>query len=201
MPVANLPNGNPALGAKFNYKLRWIERLTASAETLFDLKAPALLIGDFNIIPTEMDVYKPEKWIKDALFRIEIRKAFKRIISIGWTDAIRTLYPNDRIYTFWDYFRNAYQRDAVIRIDHFLLSPQISKKLISDGVDSHVRGWEKTSDPAPVWIEIKIPEKNKCYYLLLFLISSTSLLTSSSSSFTVSISFNCCFLSVLPILH
>lgn len=151
-----LPNGNPVPGPKFDYKLQWFQRLKVRAETLLELKIPVLLIGDFNVIPTEIDVYKPEKWVNDALFRPEIRKAFKKIISSGWTDAIRTLYPDEKIYTFWDYFRNAYQRDAGLRIDHFLLSPQISDKLISGGVERHVRGWEKTSDHAPVWIKIRI---------------------------------------------
>jgi len=149
-----LPNGNPAPGPKFDYKLEWFKRLTERAATLIQLKTPVILIGDFNVMPTEMDIYKPEKWVKDALFRPEVREAFKTIVSQGWTDAIRTLYPDEKIYTFWDYFRKAYERDAGLRIDHFLLSPDISKKLKSGGVDRHVRGWEKTSDHAPVWIEI-----------------------------------------------
>ena len=105
-------------------------------------------------MPTELDVYKPERWVDDALFRPEVRKAFKDLAAQGWTDAIRKLHPDEKIYTFWDYFRNAYQRDAGLRIDHFLLSPQIAKYLLSASVDRHVRGWEKTSDHAPVWIEI-----------------------------------------------
>jgi len=150
-----LPNGNPAPGPKLEYKLQWFERLADRASNLLSLKTPAILIGDYNVMPTELDVYKPEKWVNDALFRPEVRNAFKEILSQGWTDAIRKLYPDEKIYTFWDYFRNAYKRNAGLRIDHFLLSPQISKKLITGGVDSHVRGWEKTSDHAPVWIEIK----------------------------------------------
>jgi len=149
-----LPNGNPAPGPKFEYKLKWFQRLSHRAEILLDLKTPVILIGDFNVIPTELDVYKPEKWVKDALFRPEVRKAFTNIVTQGWTDAIRTLYPNEKIYTFWDYFRKAYERDAGLRIDHFLLSPQLTKKLIAGGVDRHVRAWEKTSDHAPVWIEL-----------------------------------------------
>lgn len=149
-----LPNGNPSPGPKFDYKLKWFDRLTDRAATLLNLKIPVILIGDFNVMPTELDVYKPEKWVNDALFRPEVRKAFAAIVSQGWTDAIRTLYPNEKIYTFWDYFRNAYERDAGLRIDHFLLSPQIAKQLRSGAVDRHVRGWEKTSDHAPVWIEI-----------------------------------------------
>lgn len=149
-----LPNGNPSPGPKFDYKLKWFDRLTDRAATLLNLKIPVILIGDFNVMPTELDVYKPEKWVNDALFRPEVRKAFAAIVSQGWTDAIRTLYPNEKIYTFWDYFRNAYERDAGLRIDHFLLSPQIAKQLRSGAVDRQVRGWEKTSDHAPVWIEI-----------------------------------------------
>ncbi len=105
-------------------------------------------------MPTELDVYKPERWVDDALFRPEIRKAFKTLVEQGWTDALRKLYPDEKIYTFWDYFRNAYGRDAGLRIDHFLLSPKIKNRLLSAGVDRHVRGWEKTSDHAPVWIEL-----------------------------------------------
>jgi exodeoxyribonuclease-3 len=149
-----LPNGNPAPGPKFEYKLKWFKRLSERTKTLLNLKTPVILIGDFNVMPTELDVYKPEKWVNDALFRPEVRKAFKDLVSQGWTDAIRTLYPNEKIYTFWDYFRNAYDRNAGLRIDHFLLSPQVAKKLTSGGVHRHVRGWEKTSDHAPVWIEI-----------------------------------------------
>lgn len=149
-----LPNGNPVPGPKFEYKLRWFDRLAERAAILLSLKVPVLLIGDYNVMPTELDVYKPEKWINDALFKPEIRKAFTAIVSQGWTDAIRTLYPDEKIYTFWDYFRNAYLRNAGLRIDHFLLSPQIASALHSGGVDRHVRGWEKTSDHAPVWIQI-----------------------------------------------
>ncbi|MEP6804477.1 MAG: exodeoxyribonuclease III, partial [Flavobacterium sp.] len=149
-----LPNGNPAPGPKLDYKLKWFDRLADRAATLLSLKVPVIMVGDYNVMPTEMDVYKPEKWVKDALFLPEVRKAFAAIVAQGWTDAIRTLYPNEKIYTFWDYFRKAYERDAGLRIDHFLLSPQLAKKLISGGVDRHVRGWEKTSDHAPVWIEI-----------------------------------------------
>lgn len=149
-----LPNGNPAPGPKFDYKLKWFGRLAARAQQLVDFKIPVVLVGDFNVMPTEMDVYKPERWVDDALFRPETREAFHSLVAQGWTDAIRTLYPNEVIYTFWDYFRNAYGRNAGLRIDHFLVSPQLAPKLKSGGVDKHVRGWEKTSDHAPVWVEI-----------------------------------------------
>jgi len=150
-----LPNGNPWPGPKFDYKLKWFKRLTTHAKKLLEQKSPVALIGDFNVMPTEIDVYKPERWINDALFRIEIRDAYKNLVKQGWTDAIRKFFPKEKIYTFWDYFRNAYQRDAGLRIDHFLLSSQLKRKLVNAGVDKHVRGWEKTSDHAPVWIELK----------------------------------------------
>lgn len=149
-----LPNGNPAPGPKFDYKLQWFERLTTHAAMLFKSGKPVLLAGDFNVMPTEKDVYKPERWLDDALFRPEVRTAFKKLTDQGWTDAIRKLYPDEIIYTFWDYFRNAYGRNAGLRIDHFLLSPHLSSRLIAAGVDRNVRGWEKTSDHAPVWIEL-----------------------------------------------
>jgi exodeoxyribonuclease-3 len=113
------------------------------------------VVGDYNVIPTELDVYKPERWLDDALFRPEVREVFNTILAQGWTDAVRALHPDEVIYTFWDYFRNAYGRNAGLRIDHFLLNPALQKRLRSCGVDKHVRGWEKTSDHAPVWIELK----------------------------------------------
>ncbi len=150
-----LPNGNPYPGPKFEYKLKWFKRLESHAKKLLAGKQPAILLGDFNVMPTELDVYKPERWVNDALFRIEVREAFSKLINQGWTDAIRKLHPGEKIYTFWDYFRNAYARDAGLRIDHFLLSPDLVPRLRKAGVDRHVRGWEKTSDHAPVWIELK----------------------------------------------
>ena len=149
-----LPNGNPAPGPKFDYKLRWFERLTAHAAELFASDIPVVLTGDYNVMPTEIDVYKPERWVKDALFRPETRAAFHNLAAQGWTDAIRKLYPDEVIYTFWDYFRNNFERNAGLRIDHFLLSPHIDKRLVAAGVDRMVRGWEKSSDHAPVWIEL-----------------------------------------------
>jgi len=149
-----LPNGNPAPGPKFDYKLKWFERLTKHAADLLSSGTPVVLTGDYNVTPTEIDVYKPERWVDDALFRPETRAAFKTLVEQGWTDAIRKLYPNEIIYTFFDYFRNAYERNAGLRIDHFLLSPQLEKRLVAAGVDRNVRGWEKTSDHAPVWIQL-----------------------------------------------
>jgi exodeoxyribonuclease III len=150
-----LPNGNPTPGPKFDYKLRWLERFHIYAAELIASGRSIILTGDYNIIPTAHDVYKPERWVEDALFRPEVREAFQKLITQGWTDAIRKIYPEETVYTFWDYFRNAYGRNAGLRIDHFLLSPQLVNRLSGAGVDHHVRGWEKTSDHAPVWIELK----------------------------------------------
>jgi exodeoxyribonuclease III len=150
-----LPNGNPAPGPKFDYKLSWFKRFTAHAAELLKSGKPVVLAGDYNVMPTEMDVYKPESWVDDALFRPEVRAAFHALVAQGWMDALRKLYPDERIYTFWDYFRNAYGRNAGLRIDHFLLSPALAGRLKAAGVNREVRGWEKTSDHAPVWIEVK----------------------------------------------
>ncbi len=149
-----LPNGNPYPGPKFDYKLKWLNRLTKHANSLLKEDVPVILCGDFNVIPTELDVYKPERWINDALFREEVRTAFQHLVAKGWTDALRKLHPGETIYTFWDYFRNAYSRNAGLRIDHFLLSHHFDKRLKKAEVDDFVRGWEKSSDHAPVWIKI-----------------------------------------------
>ncbi len=149
------PNGNPAPGPKFDYKMAWFKRLNAKAGRLIKLKRPTILIGDFNVVPTDLDAYKPERWVNDAVFFPEPRAAYQRLLKQGWTDAIRHLYPDKKIFTYWDYFRNAFARDAGIRMDHILLSPDLKKKLQSGGVDREVRGWEKTSDHAPVWVKLK----------------------------------------------
>lgn len=150
-----LPNGNPAPGPKFDYKLAWFKRLDKRAKALLKKKIPVILIGDFNVIPTDMDCHKPESWVNDALFFPETKAAYKKLVDQGWMDALRTLFPTEKIFTFWDYFRNAFGRDAGIRIDHFLLSPEIAPALQKAGVDKHVRAWGKTSDHAPVWITLK----------------------------------------------
>jgi exodeoxyribonuclease III len=149
-----LPNGNPAPGPKFEYKLRWLERFLLHAADLLASGSPVILAGDYNIIPTEIDVYKPERWVDDALFRNEVRDAYARLLAQGWTDALRHLNPNQVIYTFWDYFRNAYGRNAGLRIDHLLLSPALASHLVSAGVDRNVRGRDKPSDHAPVWVTL-----------------------------------------------
>ncbi len=149
-----LPNGNPAPGPKFDYKLRWFERLQNHASDLLRSGAPVVLAGDFNVMPTDMDVYAPERWRDDALFRPEVRDAYARLLKDGWTDALRSLYPEERIYTFWKYWRNSFARDAGLRIDHFLLSPAIKARLQDGGVDRDVRGHENPSDHAPAWISL-----------------------------------------------
>lgn len=151
-----LPNGNPAPGPKFDYKLKWFERLKDYAKGLVGLTQPVVLAGDYNVIPTELDAYKPERWVDDALFFPESRAAFQELLAQGWTDALRKLHPDERIYTFWDYFRNAFPRNAGIRIDHFLLNAPAAKKLVAGGVDREVRAWEKTSDHAPTWISLSV---------------------------------------------
>jgi exodeoxyribonuclease-3 len=151
-----LPNGNPRPGPKFEYKLAWFERLIAHAAELLASGAPAILAGDYNVMPTERDVYKPERWIDDALFAPEVRAAYARLLAQGWTDALRTKHPDETIYTFWDYFRNAFARNAGLRIDHLLLSPSLTDRLVDAQVDRHVRGWEKSSDHAPVWVELSV---------------------------------------------
>jgi exodeoxyribonuclease-3 len=156
-----LPNGNPRPGLKFDYKLAWFEALIAHAGELLATGLPVMLVGDFNAMPTQRDVYKPERWADDALFAPQVREAFARLVAQGWTDALRSLHPDETIYTFWDYFRNAYARDAGLRIDHLLLSPALTDRLIDAQVDREVRGWEKTSDHAPVWVELSDKPKRR----------------------------------------
>jgi exodeoxyribonuclease III len=150
-----LPNGNPAPGPRFDYKLGWFDRLLRHSTDLLGERRRAVLAGDFNVIPTDLDVYAPERWRDDALFRPEVRSAYQRLLSQGWIDAIRTLHPEERVYTFWKYLRNAYARDAGLRIDHLLLSPPLASGLVAAGVHREVRVRDKPSDHAPVWVEIK----------------------------------------------
>lgn len=154
-----LPNGNPAPGPKFDYKLRWFNRLRQYAADALELDVPALLVGDFNVMPTALDVYKPERWTDDALYRPEVRKAYADLVKQGWTDAVRHLHPEERIYTFWKYWRNSFQRDAGLRIDHFLLSPAVEPWLRSASVRRTPRSWPHTSDHAPVMIELDVPHR------------------------------------------
>jgi exodeoxyribonuclease-3 len=156
--IGNLyaPNGNPWPGPKFDYKLAWLDRMANHAQNLVDKKVPALLIGDYNIIPTDRDVYKPDRWKKDALFAPQAKARFAALVGQGWTDAIRQLHPDERLYTFWPYWRQSFERDSGIRIDHALLSPSLANGLKAAGVDRDPRGLEKTSDHAPMWVEVAI---------------------------------------------
>ncbi len=149
-----LPNGNPQPGPKFDYKLRWMQRLIRHARTLVDLPHPALLLGDFNVIPDDEDVYDPASWRRDALMQPEVRDAFQQLLAQGWTDALRAVHGDQRIYTFWDYFRQHAERDRGLRIDHLLLNPVLAKGLEDAGVDRWVRLQEKASDHAPVWVTV-----------------------------------------------
>ncbi|RTL43752.1 MAG: exodeoxyribonuclease III [Candidatus Melainabacteria bacterium] len=149
-----LPNGNPAPGPKFDYKMGWMERLLTRANALVNADEPVVMLGDYNVIPTDLDAQRPERWIKDAVFSPEAKEAYQRLLAQGWTDSIRELYPDQKIFTYWDYFRNAFARDAGIRMDHILLNPVAAPRLKEGAVDRNVRGWEKTSDHAPVWITI-----------------------------------------------
>ncbi len=149
-----LPYGNPFPGPKFEYKKRWFGRLVDHAKTLIATGLPVMLVGDYNVMPTALDTYKPEKYKNDALFQPEIRNAFADLLDQGWTDAIRTLHPEEPIYTYWDYLRKAYDRNAGLRLDHLLLSSDLAEKLKGGNVDKGVRGWEGASDHAPVWIEL-----------------------------------------------
>ena len=150
-----LPNGNPQPGPKFDYKLLWFERLIAHARDLLATGAPVVLAGDYNVVATEADIYNSRSWKKDALLQPESRSAFARLVDQGWTDAIRERFPNDPPpWTFWQYFRQAWERDAGLRIDHLLLSPALAERLTDAGVDREVRGRERASDHAPTWIEL-----------------------------------------------
>jgi exodeoxyribonuclease-3 len=149
-----LPNGNPQPGPKFDYKLSWFERLIRHAAELKKSKAPVILAGDFNVVPTSRDIYPTKSWDRDALLQPASRAAFKKLINQGWIDSLRTLHPDAQMYTFWDYKRDRWKRDAGLRLDHILLSPSIAPRLASAAVDKEVRGWDGASDHAPVWIEL-----------------------------------------------
>ena len=150
-----LPNGNPRPGPKFDYKLAWAGRLIAHAGTLYATAAPVVLAGDYNVVPTDADIYNTRSWKADALLQPESRAAFKRLLDQGWTDALRERFPHDPPpWTFWSYFREAWPRDAGLRIDHVLLNGFGAERLTDAGVDRAVRGAEGASDHAPVWIEL-----------------------------------------------
>ena len=149
-----LPNGNPAPGPKFDFKLRWMERLEARALTLLACETPIILGGDFNVIPNDIDCYDPLGWSGDALIRPESRRGFRRLLYHGYTDALRSLHPREVYYTYWDYQAGAWQRDHGLRIDHLLLSPEALEKLTGVGVDKGPRGLEKPSDHTPIWCDL-----------------------------------------------
>jgi exodeoxyribonuclease-3 len=149
-----LPNGNPRPGPKFDFKLRWFERLRLHLASLIDLDAPVIVAGDYNVMPADLDVYAPERWRDDALFAPEVRAAYQTLLNQGWSDAIRQLHPDDIIYSFWKYWRGAFERNAGLRIDHLLLNPVAARMLKAAEVDTVPRGWERTSDHAPVVITL-----------------------------------------------
>ena len=151
-----LPNGNPADSDKFPYKLTWMDRLRARAQELLSLEEVLVLGGDYNVCPTDADVYDPEGWRGDALCRPESRAKFRSLLHLGYTDAIRALHSEPRLYTFWDYQAGRWQRDEGLRIDHLLLSPQAADRLRASGIDREPRGADKPSDHTPVWCELDV---------------------------------------------
>ena len=159
-----LPNGNPRPGPKFDYKLRWMARLHKYAQTLVGLSHPVVLLGDFNVIPTDVDVYDAKAWRKDALMQPEVRESYAALLEQCWTDALRETFGDEQVYTFWDYFRHHAERDRGLRIDHLLLNPVLAKRLKSAGVDRWARLKDKASDHAPTWVEVSVakpPRKKK----------------------------------------
>ena len=153
------PNGNPQPGPKFDYKLAWLERLRKHAAGLYASGVPVVLAGDYNVVPTEFDIYETTSYDDDALVQPESRAAFRRLLEQGWVDAIRARHPKERIYTFWDYMRKRWERNAGLRIDHLLLNPPMAKRLVAANVDKHVRGRPGASDHAPTWIEVSAGKK------------------------------------------
>ena len=149
------PNGNPQPGPKFDYKLAWLKRLNAHAAELYATGAPVVLAGDYNVVPTDLDIYPTKSWDRNALLQPQSRAAYGRLLAQGWTDAVRALHPKEPMYTFWDYMRKRWERDGGLRIDQILLSPALIERLQSAGVDRHIRGLEDASDHAPVWVELR----------------------------------------------
>jgi len=150
-----LPNGNPQPGPKFDYKLAWFERLIRHAATLCHGDQPAVLAGDYNVVPTDFDIYNPRSWRKDALLQPETRDCYTRLLAQGWTDAVRARFPDKQIYTFWDYFRQHWEKNSGLRIDHLLLNPLLTRQLVDAGVDTWVRGRPGASDHAPTWVRLE----------------------------------------------
>jgi exodeoxyribonuclease III len=150
-----LPNGNPQPGPKFDYKLAWFRRLYDHAENLRENKIPVVLAGDYNVAPDDIDIYPTKSWANDALVQPESRAAFRRLVDQGWTDAIRALHPKEPMYTFWDYKRQGWARNAGLRLDHLLISPSLAPRLLQAGVDREIRGEEGASDHAPAWATLR----------------------------------------------
>ena len=152
-----LPNGNPQPGPKFQYKLSWFTRLLAHARALHDSGHPVVLAGDYNVVPTDFDIYNPRSWVKNALLRPEPRAQYQQLLAQGWVDALRATHPEQPMFTFWDYLRQHWERDAGMRIDHLLLNPQTAPALRGAGVDRWVRGLPEASDHAPAWVTLDLP--------------------------------------------
>jgi exodeoxyribonuclease III len=150
-----LPNGNPQPGPKFDYKLAWFDRLIARAAEHYQAAVPAVLAGDYNVVPTDFDIYPTKSWANDALLQPQSRAAFARLLAQGWTDAIRTTHPREPMYTFWDYKRDRWRRNAGLRLDHLLLSPSVADRMVDAGVDRDVRGEVDASDHAPAWVLLR----------------------------------------------
>lgn len=148
-----LPNGNPVNSDKYPFKIKWMERLAQYAKERLKLEEPFILAGDFNVIPAPEDVYDPQGWIDDALFRPQTREKFRALLNLGLTDAVRASCDTSGLYTFWDYQAGAWQKNNGLRIDHLLLSPQAADRLAGAGIDKHVRSWEKPSDHVPVFAD------------------------------------------------
>ncbi len=157
-----LPNGNPQPGPKFDYKLKWFDRLIRHARKLHALEQQVVMAGDYNVVPTDEDIYNPRSWRKDALLQPESRERYAKLLEAGWVDAIRERHPDDRVYTFWDYFRQHWERDAGLRIDHLLLNPAAAARLKAAGVDRWVRALPKPSDHAPAWITLAGATRPAC---------------------------------------
>lgn len=150
-----LPNGNPQPGPKFDYKLRWMDRFHEHAKGLWDSGKPVVLAGDYNVVPTDFDIYNPKSWRKDALLQPQTRERYAKLLQQGWVDSLRHLHPGEPIYTFWDYFRQHWEHNSGLRIDHLLVNAPLAKRLVAAGVDRWVRGLVKPSDHAPTWIMLK----------------------------------------------
>jgi exodeoxyribonuclease III len=156
-----LPNGNPQPGPKFDYKLAWFERFIQHAAGLYASGRPVVMAGDYNVVPTDFDIYNPRSWLKDALLQPESRACWRRLLEQGWIDALRHQHPNEAVFTFWDYFRKHWERNAGLRIDHLLLNKPLAPCLVASGVDAWVRGETHASDHAPTWVELDLSKLAK----------------------------------------